>query len=98
MKVHVRQKHIDEGEKGNGAHCPIALAIWAQHPSTCVMVDALTAKRVSKKSRKEIRYNAPPSAQEFILDFDGGHPVKPETFEFRRSINQTGLDRGNDWI
>lgn len=77
-RVKVRQKHIDEGSKGNGNNCPIALAI--QDATGVEMFVGSSVYYPPKVYDENIVMDNTPEITDFINDFDSDSPVQP--FEF----------------
>jgi hypothetical protein len=74
ITVTVDQACIAEGERGNCAKCPVALAIYKRLGMRCE-VDYYNI------SFGDDRVQTPPCAGTFIVDFDAGRSVEPFTFE-----------------
>lgn len=76
MQVKVLQHHIDEGKRGVGSSCAIALAIMEALPEVRdVYVGAMIA------INGVAAYAAPPDVRNFVMRFDFFEPVEPFTFE-----------------
>lgn len=79
MKLKVKRRHIEEGERQNCYSCPIALAIRERHwalPRPYVGTDHVTVAGV--------RFGLPGNAMEFIDAFDWTPaPCEPFSFELR---------------
>jgi hypothetical protein len=73
MKIHVRRRHIEKGDRVSSMNCAIALAV---HELTRERVIVLTSIiRVGDKVS-----GVPAIARRFIARFDAGKPVKPFAF------------------
>ena len=83
LQVNVTQEHIDNGEPGRGASCPIALALRA-HPLTTG--DRWQVTRISAYSYEPYSptYTTSHRAARFINRFDNELPVEPSTFVFTK--------------
>lgn len=84
LKVTVRKKHIEEGLPGSPKRCPIALAIKEMgFPLVSVCTEELLTR--ARGAKKVVAYNVPTRAARFILNFDSGNKVRPQSFEFERA-------------
>ncbi len=83
MKIHVTQKHIDEGMREHCGNNPIAKAIKEATKSDEVFVGHYGIG-YGKRERgyfKHVIPITPPAIREFMDRFDEGLPVAPFTFE-----------------
>lgn len=84
MRISVTAEDIAEGEKYKCERCPVALGIIRvvrPVPPQVLMAGAFAAVLWDKARGKAVwSVELPPSAQQFITDFDHGSPVAP--FEF----------------
>lgn len=88
LTVNVTQAHIDEGQKCSCGQCPIALALYEQHPpakdcywSVCTVGTLLWRQLTTVTWKTIAKYSIPREARVFIRRFDVGNPVEPFTFE-----------------
>lgn len=79
MKITVKQKHIDKGEKTKAMSCPIALAIKDYYWFPRRVVVGHCCCFIGKNMDKT--YPLPKEVTNFIQDFDMGLEVKPFSFE-----------------
>ncbi len=79
MRVTVKQKHINEGIKGDSCRCPLARALVEKCPDKIVSVlYAHAYLRLPEET--ESPWLLSHRAQKFVVDFDDGKAVKPATF------------------
>lgn len=77
MKIHVTQKHIDEGVRTDCENCPVAKAITEATKHHAVVDQDLICW--TPYYRHDVP--TPPAVREFIDRFDSGRMVEPFTFE-----------------
>jgi hypothetical protein len=75
MKISVTQKHIDEGNVGDCAACPIALALARAFETRDVYAGTYSLCVENKC------FSTPEVARNFMGDFDAGGPVSPFSFD-----------------
>lgn len=84
LKINVRLKHIEKGEKAIVTHCPIALAMNDHKAIRDAYVTTSTALFTSDGIHGQTSA-LPKKVQAFILRFDEGKSVKP--FSFNLKVN-----------
>jgi len=86
MKIKVTQKDIDKGLKSNCYECPIAHAFKRKVKNQIRYGFAVNSEFIEYLT-KDMRYSypLPKEAKLFIQRFDRDHPVKPFTFEARKT-------------
>lgn len=84
MLVKVLQRHIERGERGHGAECPIALALKSVGFTNLTVLS-------TKWWCREFVGQAPFSKNvtKFVRAFDAGKPVHPFTFRTRKPKEKT---------
>jgi hypothetical protein len=88
MKITVTKANITNGRAKDSHTCMIADAIKAACPNaTYVRVDLQTIRFSNPAKGKRFLYLTPPLAQQNLLKFDLGKPVKP--FSFSLNAPQT---------
>lgn len=74
LRVDVSQYCIDNGQPKEADSCPIALAVRKMYPDVNISVDGwLYIDEYSYRSD---------AAEEFVVRFDGGEEVEPQTIVF----------------
>jgi len=84
MNIHVTQKDIDKGTRGDPGACAVALAL-TRETGQYWMVDG-SFLRVCKEGAFTLYRATPPEVSLFIRKFDGLHPVAP--FTFKLNLNE----------
>lgn len=80
IKIHVKQKHIKAGIKGNCSFCPVALAVKEHFGNDVEMVRVGALISVHHKHRFLDTYRMSRSVERFISKFDTKKKVKPFNF------------------
>jgi len=78
MEINVTQGDIDAGDRCNGYHCPIALAVRRRLAMDMIQVSPSILEVYIDNTWKS--YSLPKEATEFIQNFDKGKEVHPFTF------------------
>jgi hypothetical protein len=76
MTVTVTQEMIDAGIKCSPNRCPLALAMKYIYPRVSMGISEW------RTDTHAYWYLTPAEAARFIIDFDRGFPVSPQSFEF----------------
>lgn len=86
MIIHVEQKHIDAGVRGDCERCTVALALKEQVPDARAVVVGVLDVDIFFTNRFDMAYSYALSqrVQQQTANFDNGKPVKP--FNFRLNI------------
>lgn len=97
MRVHVSVKDIKQGQLGDGAMCPIALAIGRLLPddySCHVNCDFIRWYKPGMRGSDYDKYAGEvtpnQACHKFIDDFDTGKPVRPFSFWLRTAGTELG--------
>jgi hypothetical protein len=93
FRVTLSENNILNGNRSEGASCPIALAVREMFPQCDVDVQNKIAITCGVH---QVEYALPDSAVQFIDDFDAGREVAPITFETTRYDWDT-TNRWCDW-
>lgn len=86
LEIHLRQDHIDKGQRSECTRCPGALALIEQVPDVeSVDVDDI---RVIFRTvmGATVKVETPEELHDFIIDFDDGKPVKPFSFKIKNPL------------
>lgn len=75
MTIHVQQKHIDNGQRAECAHCPLALAFHDAGLERAMIASGAVSWGINSSAA------LPAEAHRFYREFDSGLKVKPFTFE-----------------
>jgi len=94
MKIQVTQDHIDKATKRDSHHCMIADAIHDYVPEArYVLVDLQSIRWSDLENDKRHFYFTPINAQNAIIKFDRGQPVKPFEFTLTASVRTRNVNR-----
>src|SRR5437879_4702870 len=81
MKLAVTAENINDSLRAASGHCMIASAIKRKVPAArWVLVDLQTIRWTDRRVGLRFIYMTPRPAQQALLDFDRGIPVKPFQF------------------
>ena len=83
ITVHVTDEDIEEGEKGNAARCPIALAARREYMDYSRFFVSYSWMEIGVRFNYDDGihiYTLPEGAKRFITAFDSGLPVAPFKF------------------
>lgn len=79
IRVTITEEDIQDGEAGDGAHCPIATALRRQYPQHEPFVTYYDATLTAPGSMLDC-YWLSRRARRFAVAFDQGRPVQPSAF------------------
>jgi hypothetical protein len=86
MKIEVTQKDIDKGHRSSCYECPIAHAFKRKVKNKIRYGFAVNSECIEYLTKDMwYSYNLPKKAKLFIQRFDRDYPVKPFTFEARKT-------------
>lgn len=77
IHIHIRQEHIDAGNRADCRRCPAALALMETFPMIDVSVSA------NDVSLGGMSFDLPDHIQTFIDNFDMGIPQIPTSFKMQ---------------
>lgn len=91
----ITEEIINASIQRDSSHCMIAEAVYAQIPGAAfVSVDLQTIRWTDRKKGRRYIAFTPAVAQQALVDFDRGDPVKP--FTIRATVVQTLRVRARD--
>ena len=105
LEFEVKQSHIDKGEVKSLSNCPAALALLDTIDAKCkVFVSEDCFAIHFMKANNIAYYKTSKKLKDFIINFDWGYEVSPETFQAIRttihcvdpSFNLTGIKYGEE--
>lgn len=77
VTISVKQEHIDNGVKKSPCGCPIALAIKEQCKTNyCYLLGSDNELYIENRD-KYITFKLSEAGEQFVVNFDNGHPVRP---------------------
>ncbi len=87
MRVQITKEHIATAKKRDSQHCMIADAIKAGKTNAkWLLVDVQSIRWSNLKTGKRYVYLTPPIAQQAIIAFDQGKPLKPFAFTLQAPV------------
>lgn len=86
MTITITRDVVEHAKQRDSSHCMIADAIREKTGAKYVLVDVQSIRLSNMRTRKRYTFLTPPIAQQAIIAFDQGKPIKPFSFSLRRAV------------